>query len=251
MNEEGGDYAGGTSVEQQEESHEESLEESKDEEGGGSDYGEDDEEEVEAIEHELADGTIVLLDEADGTIYDFHTFEALGKLNKEANTLIADDEEADAGQDAVNHTLADGTIVLLYEADGTVYDPDTFESLGKLDKVTNAIVAVGEETRKAEEAVEHTLADGTVVFLDEADGTVYDPDTFEALGKLDKETNELMAVDEDDEEGEYGAWEGEVEDWDYDEDEDDGDEFVVLEEVFFSFFSKLCFSINSWNSPIR
>ena len=208
------------------------------------DEEEEEEEEVEVVDHELVDGTIVLLDEADGSVYDAVTFEALGKLDKETNTVVPDDSDEGAGEDSLN----DDATTLRYDEDDAIYDTETSVASGELKKGRNTTFAAGdeeedgeidnddndedeEEEEEEEDAVIHTLADGTVVFLDQVSGIIYDVDSFEALGTLDEEANEIVELGEYDYfDDEYGTWEGEVDDWDYSEDNDE-DEFVVLEEV--------------------
>jgi len=234
----------------------------EDVEGGGvddddidysyDDADDDDEEEVEVIDHELADGTVVLLDEADGSVYDANTFEALGKLDKKSNAIVPDDSDNESEEDVLDDTLNGSAAALHHEEDDAIYDTEASDSAGKLKHDSNTTLSTvdnkedsetDDDEEGKEDAVIHTLADGTVVFLDQLSGIVYDVDSFEALGTLDEEANEIVEIDEYDYyDDEYGTWEGEVDDWDFNED-DDEDEFVVLEEVSMHvIFLKLFFS---------
>ena len=104
-------------------------------------------------EHILADGLKVTKG-CDGTIYDNDSFEYLGMWNECANTLITDEENAsedasedDDKDDMEEHILADG-LKVIKGCDGTIYDNDSFEYLGKWNECANTLIT-DEENEKA------------------------------------------------------------------------------------------------------
>ena len=58
---------------------------------------------------------------------------------KQMDIQIKDKEAEEEGEEVEEHTLADGTDVLK-GADGTIYDPESYEPIGKWNKADNTLV---------------------------------------------------------------------------------------------------------------
>jgi hypothetical protein len=100
-------------------------------------------------EHTLANGVTVLKGK-DGSLYDDESWEYIGQWNECANSLIPDEENAsedDDKDDMEEHILADG-LKVIKGCDGTIYDNDSFEYLGKWNECANTLIT-DEENEKA------------------------------------------------------------------------------------------------------